>query len=247
MKKFLLIAFLLTLFFGLNQISNAAVNETKTEKGYISLSESKTQDADPNMAKITFAIENTDDDAQKAAYENNKISNEIINALKQIAIQDQDIIKTNNYSIRPVYSTNSSGKRVIRNYTAVNSITVETKNISEVSKFIDTALANGANRTEGLSYTFDNEKSVCKELYPEIIKDLRQQADTLAHAAGTSVSGIKSLRVSCGTSYASSSRLTAYSRSSSLDNDLTEDTAPAVVEPGKVKVRVNVNADFYVK
>ena len=43
----------------------------------------------------------------------------IINALKAIASTQTDTIKTTNFSVRPVYSTNAAGKRVIKNYILV--------------------------------------------------------------------------------------------------------------------------------
>lgn len=248
MKKNLLIALICTAFL-INITANAAViNDTKKDAGFISLNSSTTKDVDPNIAKVTFAVENTAENAIKASAENNEISNKIINALKTITNVQTDVIKTNNFSIRPVYNTTSSGKRVIKNYTAVNSVTVETKDINKVAKLIDTAIANGANRTDGLTYAFENDKSVCKELYPSLIKELRDQAFSLAQAAGSSLDGIKQINANCVIdSYASNGRFfNAKASGLAMDSAIPE-AAPTVVEAGKVKIRVYVNADFYVK
>ncbi len=249
MKKNLLISLFCTAIFFVNVNANAAVNaETKKDAGYISLNTSKNKEVDPNIAKVTFAVENTAENAIKASAENNEISNKIINALKTITNTQTDVIKTNNFSIRPVYNTTSSGKRVIKNYTAVNSITVETKDINKVAKLIDTAIANGANRTDGLYYAYENDTSICKELYPALVKELRDQAFSLAQAAGSSLDGVKQINATCNTdSYASNGRFfNAKSSGMAMDAAMPE-AAPTVVEAGKVKIRVYVNADFYVK
>ena len=134
MKKTILSLALCAFVLFASQVANAAQNqEIKKEAGYISLNGSKEIEVEPNIAKITFAVENTGNDAQKATTENNTISNNIITALKLITNSKDDVIKTTNFSVRPVYST-QGGKRTIKNYTAVNSVTVETKDISKVSK-----------------------------------------------------------------------------------------------------------------
>lgn len=243
MKKFILLFLLCTFIFASNQFAAAVNTDTKKEAGYISLNGSKEIDVEPNIAKITFAVENTGSDAQKATAENNTISNTIITSLKQITNANDDVIKTTNFSVRPVYST-TGGKKVIKNYTAVNSVTVETKDISKVSKLIDTAITSGANRVNGLSYGFEGEKKVCTDLYPELIKDLKSQANVLAIAAGTSLDGLKHMNASCNMdSFVSNGRF--YAKNAAMDGAVAESSTP--VEAGKVKIRVYVNADFYVK
>ncbi len=245
MKK--IIYFLIFTFILSNTICNKAFAEiqVKKEQGYISLSNSVTKEIEPNMASVTFSVENTASEAQKAVAENNEISNKIINALKQITTEGTDTIKTTNFSLRPVYSTNSSGKRTIKNYTAQNTIKVETKDTKKVGKFIDTAIANGANRTENLSYTIQNDRTLCNEIYPTLLKELTTTADTLAKSIGAKIDGLKQMNVSCNTdTFVSNGRF--YAKAMAQDNSLSavEETTP--VESGKVKVRVYVNADFYV-
>ncbi len=245
-KNYILIALLLvclTAFMPANAISEGV----KKEAGYISLNKSITKELEPNIANVTFAVENTAQNAQKASVENNEVSNKIIDALKLVTDADKDVIKTRGFAIRPVYTTTKNGERVIKNYTAVNSVSVETKDINKVSKLIDTAIANGANRTEGLSYTYENDKSVCEEQYPILLKDLKSQANSIALAAGTIVEGIKQVSVSCSMDSSISNGRFYMAKAMAADGAVSETAAPTPVEAGKVKVRVYVNADFYVK
>ncbi len=245
MKKVLLAFLLVTCTLCVNQSVYASANsDIKKDAGYISINGTSEKEVDPNYAEITFAIENTASDAQKASTENNTISNEIITALKQITNSQDDVIKTTNFSVRPVYATNG-GKRVIKNYTAVNSVTVKTKDTSKVSKLIDTAIASGANRVNGLVYGFEGEKKACAEMYPELIKDIKSQANILATAAGTTLDGLKHMNASCNMDgFSSNGRF--YAKNVLADGAVAESTQ-APLEKGKVKIRVYVNADFYVK
>ncbi len=225
---------------------NASDTGIKKEAGFISLNASKTKEIEPNIARVTFAVENTAETAQKAASANNEISSKIINALKELTTEQTDVIKTNNFSVRPVYTTTSSGKRTIKNYSAVNSVVVETKDTTKIAKLIDTAIANGANRTEGLYYSYENDESLCNAMYPELLKELKAQADSIAKAAGSSVEGIKHINASCSTDMAvSNGRF--YAKAMLADGAVETAEVSTPVEAGKVKIRVYVNADFYLK
>ena len=225
---------------------NFAKAEVKKDAGYLSLSSSKVKELEPNNAQVSFAVETIANDAQKAVNDNNQVSNNIINALKLVTAADTDTIKTNNFSVRPNYVYGKDGVRSIKNYIAVNSITVNTKDINKVSKLIDTAISNGANRTDNLFYSYENPSQVCQSLYPEIMKELREQANAIAAASGASVDGIKFLNVSCNSDMSvSNGRFFAAKAGGNLDSAVNDSSTP--VESGKVTVRVNINADYYLK
>ena len=245
MKKVILASILLCMcVLCINQSVNA---EIKKEAGFISLNNSFVKEIEPNLATITFAVENTASEAQKASVENNEISDKIIKALKLIASTQTDTIKTSNFSVRPIYGTTASGKRVIKNYMAVNSVRVETKDVSKVAKFIDTAIKNGANRTDNLVYSLQDEKKVCREIYPKLAKELTSMASELAIASGTAIDGLKQMHVSCNTDTVSNGRYFA-AKALAASNDMAEEsTVETPVEAGKIKIRVYVNADYYVK
>lgn len=246
MKKFLTVFILFGSILLINQISNADT-VSKRDTGYISLSASKSVDVEPNTARITFAVENNADSAQKASSSNSEVSSRIINALKKLTDDKSDIIKTNNFSVRPVYNYTKDGKKNLKYYTAVNSVSVQTSNIKNISSLIDAAISNGATRTDGLSYTYENENSACNELYPQVMASLRKQASAIAQAAGTTVDGIKYINASCSTNTSFSNRRVYLAKSAVSDVAEAEDSSSTPIESGKVKVTVHVNVDFYVK
>ena len=113
MKKSISVLFILILGLILFNISYAKA-EVKKDAGYISLSGSKTIEAAPNKAQISFAVETDAADAQSAVKENNEISNKIITALKIVTKPQVDTIKTNNFSVRPNYVYGKDGVRRIK-------------------------------------------------------------------------------------------------------------------------------------
>lgn len=248
MKKILIISLILTGFISFSGVVSASsdVNGKKTP-GYISLSASKTIEQEPNIARVSFAVENTAETAQKAAGENNEISNQIINALKSVTSSETDVIRTNNFSVRPIYSNTRDGKRVIKNYMAVNSVSVETKDTKKIAKVIDSAIAAGANRTDSLSYTYQNDDSLCSQTYPILLKGLKNQADEIAKSVGSEVDGIRNINVSCSSENSIVSNGRFYAAKAVSADGIAEEAVSAPIEAGKVKIRVYVNADFYVK
>ena len=236
------------LLFIMGTVFSLPVNaEIKKEAGFISLNSSQVKEIEPNLATVTFAVENTAEEAQKAVSKNNEISDKIIKALKQVSSSNTDIIKTTGFSLRPVYATTATGKRVIKNYTAVNSVRVETKDVQKVAKFIDVAINNGANRTDNLVYSLQNEKKVCAQLYPELAKELTDMAKEIALSTGMTFDGLKYMNVSCNTDNVSNGRYFTKAMLASGAQDTEEAAISAPVEAGKIKLRVYVNADFYVK
>ncbi|MCD7879334.1 MAG: SIMPL domain-containing protein [Candidatus Gastranaerophilales bacterium] len=230
------------------QYAAAAVSASQKETGYISLSNSAVKEVEPNLASVSFAVENTADDAQKAVSENNIISNKIAEALKQISGNSSDVISTNSFSVRPNYAYSKDGKRTIKNYTAINSIKVQTKDVKKIADYIDTAIANGANKADGLTYTLDNHKNLCKDMYSDLIKQLYSEADTIAQSAGTSLNGIKRLSASCNTNNVVSNRSYYTAKSLGAIEDAAEQSSVSTpVEAGKIKINVHISADFYVK
>lgn len=240
MKKFSLGLLLCLSFLLIAQTCDA--KEINEEKGYISLSGTMEKEVEPNVARVTFSVVTTGKDVKKTSEENNILTNKIITALKEITNEETDQIKTINFSVNPSYETKIDNKREIIGYTVNNSISVETKNVKNVSKLIDTALASGANRFNGLSFSFENDRTACNEMYPIVLKDMKAEADIIAKAAGTSVTKIKQINASCSTNMSYSNRMmfSAKAESSTMDS-------ATPIEAGKVKVSVRVNADFFVK
>lgn len=240
-KNLFYVALVVGIFFA----SSGVRAEQPWEKGVISLNISEAEDVTPDIAKITFAVETTEDTAQFATSQNNLISNKVISSLKALLDDGKDSVKTSNFSLRPNYVYVKNETRKIKNYTAYNSVVVETKDAQKIAKLIDAAISNGANRTDNLSYSFGNSSELCNELYPGMVKKLRTQADLIARAAGTSVSGIKFINASCNSASGYAPRV-FYAKNTA--EDAAGASMPSTpIEAGKVKVNVSVNAEFYVK
>lgn len=107
---------------------------------------------------------------------------------------------------------------------------------------IDLVIAHGANRLDSLSFGFDDEKNICNEMYPMVVKDAYSQASIIAKALNGTVSGLKSISASCNVEYSNTMPYGAVYAKSLSDN---AESTP--IEPGKIKIFSSVNADFNVQ
>lgn len=243
MKKHLVILMLILTCYFFAVTSDASVQYSKSN-GYISVTSNAQKEVDPTLAQITFTVESTNISAATASNENKMIINQVITALKSnLNLNNGDEIKTSDFSVRPNYSYSNENKKSLDNYTVTNSINVKTRKISNVGNLIDIAIKNGANRLDTLSFDLDNEKNICNDLFPQVVKDAQSQASIIARALNLSVVGLKSLNASCNV-YGNRMQYGAVYVKAALGDSSSYQTP---IEAGKIKVNATVNADFNVQ
>ncbi len=241
MRKYLLaIISLLVVIFVSMPIFAAVQNEST--KGIISVSCTKEKEVSPNIVELVFAVETLSKTSNEASEQNKQLTSKVISSIRQqLDSKNNDQIKTLNFSLQPNYVYPKDKQRLISGYTAVNRVLIKTKQIEKAGKFIDLAIANGANRLESVSYTVDNYDAIRDELYPAAVKDLQNQASVLAKSLNVNVVGIKSIN-------ANSSQNQPYRRNfaaSALSKMDSESSTP--MEPGKINISVSLSAEFEVK
>lgn len=225
-----------------------AANEVQQERGYISLRGTASREVTPNVAEISFTVENFNKDLKTAIADNNKTATAVVNAIKSKLNKDKDIIKTGRISVTPNYNYSKDGKKSLKDYTVVNSVTIRTEQVDNISQIVDAALSNGANRMNGLNFMFTEDKKICQEMYPDIIKDLRNQANILSSGFGSALSGIKFLTASCGKQYSTMYRNAPMLSAKAYAADgAAEESYSAPIEAGKVKIDANVEVQIFVK
>lgn len=238
MKKALSVFVLSALMF----VTLSATAETvEKDKGYVSVNQSMTKEIAPNQAEISIGIETSDKSLQKASEDNKKIANDVYSNLKTLLGKD-DYIKTSNYNVRPQYIYTKENKKILDKYVVSNSVTVKTKNISIVSKLIDTAISQGATNVDNLKFTAVDYDCACNEALTELTKKAYTQADTVAKSINSQIIGIKSINATCN---AENNSRPFYGMM--MAKGANESASATPVESGKIIININVDASFYVK
>ena len=246
MKKTALIVLALLIC---QNISYSAPMERVTEqRGYISTHSEKTKDVYPNIAEITFTKENTSKTIEQASSDNKAVIAEIRKSLEKFKADNPNTteIRTGSYTANPNYTYNKNNKRQITGYTVINSVTVRTKATEQLGKMIDSAIKAGADRVGSLSFSYENDGSICKELINLATKEAYDMATQTASAAKETIKGAKSISTGCYTQMNNTSNYRNYA-AKAMSADMEAAEPETSVTPGKIKVRATVNADFYVK
>lgn len=240
MKKILAAAAAFCMLF-----STAAFAEI--ERGYVNANATVNKEMTPDTAEISIAILTTDKSSmQKATQQNKEISDKLYNAMKSmINPANGDYVKTSDFSAQPVYNY-SSGKRFFDKYEVSNRIIVHTKSIDKTGAMIDKAISLGATNIDNLNFTLSSYEKQCDELLNQAAQKTRMRAEGLAKAAGTMITGVKSITSSCNTS-GTHQRVMYNMMAKSSAMDSAEAAGATPIETGSIKLYANVNASYFVK
>jgi len=121
----------------------------------------------PDLATITFSVQNEAKTVAEAMAENTQRMNAVIDSVKSQGVEDRDL-KTASFNISPRYEWRKDGEeRILVGYDVYQSLQVKIRNLEKVGLVIQSATEMGANDASGLQFTVENEDTMKS---PEAIK-----------------------------------------------------------------------------
>ncbi len=192
----------------------------------------------PDVANASFGVETNASTAQEAQKLNSLAMNKVIADLQGKGIAKEDI-QTSNFSLYPVYETQSQadrlyGKQVLTGYRCNNTVNVRIRDISSVGNIIDVAINAGATNVNNISFGVLDSSKFEDEILAKAVKNARHKAEIMARAAGVNITGV--FRISDGYVSVSSTREMAKM-------DYAQDSVTPI-EPGEVRIMSTVRMDF---
>src|SRR5918911_1423549 len=179
--------------------SPAQNTSTKTNaSNTLSLTGTATTMVKPDKATVSLGVQTTNKTADTALAANSKIMNKVIDALKATGVKDNET-STSSFSISPNYNysqpSSSPTASTITGFTVSNAIQIQSTNINNTSKWIDTAISAGANTVDRIDFALSDKKleETKNTLIKQAMQDARAKADIIASAAGMKVVGIRSI------------------------------------------------------
>ncbi|NBD28324.1 SIMPL domain-containing protein [Paenibacillus glycinis] len=169
----------------------AVDNDALVQKSTITVSGSGKIEAAPDVAYLSVAVEARAASAKEAQSKNASQFTGLTKLLYdtyKVATKD---VKTTGFTVQPEYEYNSKdGTSKIKDYLAVHTIQVTTRDLNGIGKLLDDLSASGANRVDGVQ--FDTEKQDQYELQAldKAMANAKAKAETLAKAAGKQVKGV---------------------------------------------------------
>ena len=151
----------------------------------------------PDRVFVTIGVETTEKTTNAALSENSELMNGIVSELNKQGLM-QNETSTSSFNIFPLYNYTESGTRLnVSGFTVLNSIRIESSNLDNVSEWVDTAVALGANEINNIHFEVSNNKleGIKSKLITDAIANAKQKAETAAAAVGLKVIGVESLNV----------------------------------------------------
>ena len=167
------------------------------EKPTVSTTGSAEKEIPSDESRISLAVENTNAKPNTARENNAAKMNTIISALKQAGLSEENVT-TSNFQITPNYENENSNYDRIKSYTALNKIELKTSANANISKFIDLAVNNGANRVENIDFVVSEETldTINLELLKDAYGNAKQKAEILASEGNFTITGVKKIDTS---------------------------------------------------
>lgn len=150
--------------------------------------------AAPDVASLSLGVTTQADTATAALSQNNAAVAAVMQRLSAAGVDARDM-QTTNLSLNPDWSSASSdGQRAaISGYTVSNQLTVTVRQLAELGKVLDAAVADGANTLNGLSFGLAQPKPALDEARKAAVKDAQDRAALLVEAAGLKLGRVVSI------------------------------------------------------
>jgi uncharacterized protein YggE len=130
----------------------------------------------PDLAVIRLGVQTTGDNVTTAQQENARISSQVLASIKQLGVTD---IKTYQYQIEKLYDY-ENGQKIDRGYSVRNIFEIRTTNIGQVGTIIDTAVANGADIVDFISFDVAEPEVYYQQALNLAVKNAIQKAKNVA-------------------------------------------------------------------
>ena len=155
----------------------------------------------PDRVIISIGVETTGKTASDALYLNSGLMNNIISELRNDGLRPNET-STSLFNIFPLYNYTESGTRLnVSGFTVTNTVQIESSNLDNVSQWIDTAVASGANSINNIDFSITEKKleDTRDKLIVNAIANAKQKAETAAGAVQLNITGVNSMVIDSST------------------------------------------------
>lgn len=175
----IIVALIVVGVLGAIYLTNGRIGQTTDYQNTISATGNSQLNVDPDTVIVYLNIETKNTSAQDAKDENTQITNDVMDALEDLGIDEKDI-QTQNYQIYPEYDWSESGQE-LRGYVVTNSIKVVLKDFEFVGDVVDESVDNGA-LVNYISFELSNAKmnEYKTDAIEEASKDAKSKAESIA-------------------------------------------------------------------
>ena len=145
----------------------------------------------PDTATFTAGVNTQADKVADAQAANAKAMQAVLEALKKQGVADADM-QTQSFSVSPSYDYSTSNPTPT-GYTVNNTVVITVRDLSQLSKLLDAAIAAGANDTYGVTFTSSQYDAAYDQALQAAVQSALHKADVMAKALNREVGAVQSV------------------------------------------------------
>ncbi len=192
----------------------------------------------PDVAHITAGVETQAPSIQTAVSDNQTQMAALLDALKGLGIADKDL-QTNNFSVyteqKPASDGTAGNTQMI--YHVTNQVQVTVRDVSQLGKVLDKAVAAGANNIYGVNFSVGDTTQLEAAARTKAVADAKSRAESLAQLNGVQLGDV----ISVSEVINNSGVYPALSAAKGLGGGGTP------IQPGELEVSMSVQITYAVK
>lgn len=189
----------------------------------------------PDTARITVGITTQGNDAAAAQKANVAPTNAVIDRLKDLGVDEEDI-QTTYTDLSPVYTDEGASET----YEMRTMLTVDGLAIEDVSSVMDSCVEAGATEVSGPEYYMSSYDESYQQALEQAVEAAKPKAETLAEASGVNLGDVVAVNEN------SQDRAIAYGSEQLAIGDAVSDEV-ANIEPGQLDVEAEVTVSYAIR
>ncbi|MBL8551043.1 MAG: SIMPL domain-containing protein [Hyphomonadaceae bacterium] len=146
----------------------------------------------PDLANISLGVVTEGQTAAAAMQANAQRMAALVQSLRRAGVAERDV-QTANVSVNPQYVYGDGVPPRITGYQASNTVNVRVRNLANLGRTVDAAVAAGGNTINGVSFSIDDPEPVLDRARRQAVQRARARANLYAEAAGMRVNRIISI------------------------------------------------------
>lgn len=199
--------------------------------------------ATPDIARISFTVQESAASVAAAQTAATKRTNDALAAAKGLGILDKDV-KTTAYSVYPQYENTvcapgtaciQNGSPKISGYQVSQSVTIKVRDTAKAGDVLQKLGTLGVQNISGPDFSVDDDSTVTAEARGKAITDAREKAEVLANQLGVRIVRVVSFSENSNTPYPTYS---SVSKAGMMDSVAPAPSLPVGQDETKVTVQI---------
>lgn len=195
--------------------------------------------AKPDVALISLGVTTTGPTVADVTKKNTDKMNAVIEAVKNLKIDEKDI-QTTNYSLTPLYNWTEKLGNIFQGYTLSQNVQVKIRDFTKIGDVLSQATIKGANLVADLQFTIDNPEQFREQARAKAIEQAKANAQNLAKESGVRLGKLINV-------YENSNSYPVVYNAMGKGGGVAESAPVPTIQPGQQEIDITISLTYQVK